>query len=91
MIRMFVRHRVTDFDSWKEGYVAFDAQRRAMGVRGDAVFRGAGDPEDVTIWHDFDDLAAGQSFLGSSELAAAMKNAGAVGEPHVWFVDREMP
>ena len=49
---------VADFATWKKGYDAFDATRKKLGVRAAAVFRGAVDRNDVTIFHDFDTLAA---------------------------------
>lgn len=91
MVRMFVRHTVSDFATWKQGYDEFDAQRRSMGVRGDAVFCGADNANDVTIWHDFDDLAAAQAFLGAPGLAEAMEAAGVVSEPQVWYANRDLP
>lgn len=91
MIRLFVRHKVANFATWRKGYDAFDAKRKSLGVRAAAVFRGAPDAQDVTIWHDFDDLAAARAFTKSPDLAAAMKSAGVVGEPQIWFADRELP
>jgi len=91
MIRLFVRHKVADFAAWKQGYDSFDAPRKKLGVRAAAVFQGAVDKGDVTVWHDFDTLAAAQAFMKSSELAAAMKKAGVVGEPQIWLANRELP
>ena len=91
MIRLFVRHKVANFAAWRKGYDAFDATRKKMGVRAAAVFRGAIDPNEVTIWHDLDTLVAAQALVKSPELAAAMKNAGVTGPPEVWFADRDMP
>ena len=91
MIRLFVRHQVAGFGAWKKGYDAFDATRKKLGVRGAAVFCGATNPNDVTIWHDFDTLAAAQAFVKSPELAAAMKTAGVTGPPEAWFADRDLP
>lgn len=90
MIRLFVRHKVADYAKWKKGYDAFDATRRKLGVRDAAVFSGAVQAEDVTIWHDFDTLEAAQAFTKSPELAAAMKNAGVVGAPEIWLASREL-
>ncbi len=90
MIRLFVRHKVADFAAWKRGYDSFDATRKKMGVRGAAVFQGAVDKGDVTIWHDFDTLEAAQALVKSPELAVAMKKAGVSGAPEVWFVSREL-
>ena len=60
-------------------------------VRAEAVFCGAESAEDVTVWHDFDDLATARDFIASSELRKAMQAAGVVGEPQIWFVMRELP
>ena len=91
MIRMFVRHQVDDFAPWKEHYDGFDAKRQEYGVRDHAVFAGAEDVNDVTVWHDFDDIASAQAFVNSDELRSAMAAAGVRSEPQVWFVNRSLP
>ncbi len=91
MIRMFVRHTVTDFNAWKRVYDDFEGGQKALGVRAEAVFCGAESPDDVTVWHDFDDLVTAQAFFVSSELRETMKVAGVVGEPEIWFALRELP
>lgn len=85
MIRMFVRHQVTDFAKWKQAYDNFDGERKGMGVVGDAVFTSADDPNDVTAWHDFDSLQSAQAFIGSERLREVMSEAGVAGEAVVWF------
>jgi hypothetical protein len=87
MIRMFVRHSVADFDTWKKAYDAFDAERREMGVRGDAVFRTAGHPNEVTAWHDFDTILEARAFAASERLREVMRKAGVASEPIVWFAN----
>jgi hypothetical protein len=42
-------------------------------VKGDAVFQTAGDPTDVTVWHDFETLAKAKKFAGSQHLKDVMK------------------
>ena len=49
MIRMFVRHRVANYGSWRKGYDAFDAHRPSFGVTAQAVYQDASDPEMVTV------------------------------------------
>ncbi len=88
MIRMFVRHDVIDYAAWKQAYDAFDAERRDLGVRGDAVFQCADNPNDVTVWHDFETLEAAQTFAGSERLREVMKDAGIACEPQVWFTEQ---
>src|SRR5262245_54379312 len=50
MVRLFIRHAVTDYKAWRKVYDDFDAERRSMGVVGDAVYRAVDDPNDVTVW-----------------------------------------
>lgn len=88
MIRMFARHPVNDYAAWKQAYDAFDAERREHGVKDDAVFQDATNPNDVTIWHDFDTLEAAQAFAGSERLHEVMQNAGVAGAPQIWFTER---
>lgn len=85
MVRMFVRHPVTDFAVWKQAYDEFDAERRGMGVMADAVFQAADDPNDVTACHAFESLHAAQAFMESPRLAEVMEAAGVAGEPAVWL------
>ena len=85
MVRMFARHQVADYDAWRKVYDAFD--RGALGVRQHAVYRSVDDPNDITVWHDFDDPATAESFTNSDELKAAMTEAGVVSAPNIWITN----
>jgi hypothetical protein len=86
MVRLFIRHDVADYDAWRKVYDEFDADRRPMGVTGDAVFQSIDDPNDVTVWHDFAEADEARGFVSSEALRAAMGRAGVQGEPQIWFV-----
>jgi hypothetical protein len=88
MIRMFVRHDVSDYTTWRRHYDGFDAERRTMGVRGDAVYLAADNRNDVTVTHDFDTLQAAQAFASSPRLREVMAGAGVVGKPTIWFTSQ---
>jgi hypothetical protein len=85
MIRMFIRHPVEDYARWRQGYDDFDEERKGMGVVGDAVYQSADDPNNVTVWHDFETLEAAQEFNSSPRLREVMANIGVVGEPQIWL------
>lgn len=87
MVRMFVRHPVQDFTTWKQAYDDFDAERAEWGVRDDAVFQSVDDPNDVTVWHDFDDVDSAREFAGSERLRQVMSSAGVAGEPTIWYTN----
>ena len=73
MVRLFVRHKVHDYAAWRKGYDAFDPTRVKLGAHGH------------TVWHDFNSREAAKAFANSAELKTAMKGAGVIGAPTVWF------
>ena len=85
MIRIFVKHKVDDYTAWRKGYDAFESARTKLGVRGHAVYRDVDDGNDVTVWHDFDNIEAAKAFGNSNELKAAMKDAGVMVAPMIWI------
>ena len=70
---------------WRNVYDDFAGQQQAAGVRAEAVYQSIDDPNDVTVWHDFDDAGSARALVGSAELRDAMGSAGVQGEPQVWF------
>lgn len=86
-VRMFVRHEVNDYASWRKGYDAFNPGSKP-GVVGQAVYQSADDPNDVTVSHDFSTVEKAKAFAASAELKAAMEKAGVKGAPQIWFASR---
>ena len=87
MVRMFVRHKVHDYATWRKGYDAFEPMRIKFGARGHGVYRSVDDGNDVTAWHDFDSAEAARTCASSDELKDAMKRAGVVGAPTIWLTN----
>jgi hypothetical protein len=85
MVRMFVRHDVADYATWREAYDSIDQDRQGMGVTDHAVYRSLDDQNNVTAWHDFASPDAAQSFASSTLLRDAMQRAGVQGQPQIWF------
>jgi hypothetical protein len=88
MVRLFVRHTVSDYDAWRKVYDEFDAERRPMGVTDNAVFQSIDDPNDVTVSHDFAGADEARAFVSSDALRDAMQRAAVQGQPEIWFVTR---
>jgi hypothetical protein len=85
VVRMFVRHTVADYDTWRQVYDSAGEMQEAAGVRGKGVYQSLDDPRDITVWHDFDDLETAQAFAGAADLGERMTAAGVQGEPEVWL------
>ncbi len=87
MTRLFARHEVEDYDAWRKVYDDFDGEREGMGVTAHGVYRGAANGQDVTLWHDFEDMAAAEAFANSPRLMEVMKDAGVSGQPDIWMTE----
>ena len=85
MVRMFARINVADYEAWRRVYDQFYGDRFAMGVLGAAAFQLVDDPNDVTIWHDFETAEVARDFVSSDALRDVMQRAGVQGEPEFWF------
>ena len=78
--------RFQDFATWKKAYDDFDAERQGLGVAGDAVYQTVDNPNEVTVYHDFNSIEDAKAFASSDKLKEVMKGAGVAGEPTIWFV-----
>ena len=88
MATLFARHTVADYGVWRKGYDEFDATRRSMGVTSDGVYQLDGNPNDITLYHEFATMDAAKAFAASNELRDAMAKLGVVGAPTIWFAQR---
>ena len=86
MIRLFAHHSVENYRAWRKAYNTFDAERKKMGVLGDAVYRAVDDPNDITVYHDFKTRKQAETFATSKRLKEVMKEAGVKGRQKIWFV-----
>lgn len=85
MIRVFVRHPVADDATWRQHDDDFDAERRGMGVMGDAVCQALDDSNDVTVWHDRASSDEAKAFASSPRVREVMAGAGVTATPAIWF------
>jgi hypothetical protein len=88
MATLFVRHPVTDYAKWRKAYDDFDAERQTMGVTSHGVYQLDGNPNDVTVYHEFATVEAAKAFAGSPRLKEVMAAAGDQGAPTVWITNR---
>jgi hypothetical protein len=88
MATLFVRHTVADYGKWRKAYDDFDAERRSMGVTSHGVYQLDGNPNDVTVYHEFGTAEAANAFAASPRLKEVMTGAGVQGVPTIWITQR---
>ncbi len=84
-VRMFVRHEVADYGTWRKAYDGFRATQRQMGVVAQSVYQSTDNPNDIIVLHDFKSEQSAKAFAGSDKLKAAMQSSGVKGTPTIWY------
>jgi len=87
MVHVLVRHKVADFNRWKESFDSYLNTRMHAGELGFHLFQGVDDPRDVTLLLDWDSIEHARRFMGSEELRSRMQQAGVVGTPDVQYIE----
>jgi hypothetical protein len=90
MVRLFVRIKVADYETWRKAYDHFYGERLDMGVIGAAAFQLVDDRNDVTVWHDFETDEVARAFVSSDALRNVMQHAGVQGGAPVLVHHREL-
>lgn len=82
---MFVKHKVSDYKTWKPSYDGLGPVRKQKGVTAASVHCDPNDPNTIIVTHQFKDMKAATGFANSVELKSAMAKAGVSDPPEIWF------
>ena len=87
MVHILVRHKVSDYNRWKEVFDSHLAVRKRAGETGFRLFHNVEDPHDIVLLLDWQSTEEARKFMTSNELRDAMQKAGVVGAPDVQFLE----
>lgn len=83
-----VRHKVSDFQKWKQFYEGADELHKRYGVMNAQVYRVADSPNEVVIVTEFKDMDSARGFGESAELKDAMMTSGVADQPSIYMTER---
>ena len=87
MPSLLVQHKVPDFDKWKALFDSDEENRRNHGSQGGFVWRGADDPNEISVLLHWDSVDNMKKFRDSPELKEKMKEAGITERPSFYFLE----
>ena len=87
MPTLFLKHKVSNYDSWRPAYDGHAGKRNEAGLKEIGVYRDSRDPNDLLIVWAADDLNKAKTFISSPDLKTRMKEAGVVSDPKFWFAE----
>lgn len=85
---VLVRHKVADFNKWKDAYEQGDSMRMAAGMHNYVIARGTEDSNMVFVSMRIEDTARANAFMANPNLKKIMHDAGVQGEPWRMTVHR---
>ena len=84
---LLVRHKVTDFSTWKAAYDSHSPAREKAGLKQEHLLRNIDDPNVVILLFEAEDVQKAREFANSSDLREAMQKAGVVDKPDIYFLN----
>jgi quinol monooxygenase YgiN len=87
MIHILVRHKVSDYNRWKEAFDSHLTTRKHAGETAFRIFHTVDDPLEVVLFFDWESIEQARKFMNSDELRKAMQQAGVEGTPDVRFIE----
>ncbi len=87
MVHVLVRHKVADYNQWKEAFDNHLSVRKRAGETGFRLFHDADDPRNITLLLDWPTVEEARRFMNSDELRNAMTKAGVVGAPEIQYLE----
>jgi quinol monooxygenase YgiN len=86
MIQVLVHHEVADYQSWRSAFDASLDFRHDGGECSCRIFRKAGNPNDLTLLFEWEDMAKAKRYMTSDEVRKKMQQAGVVGVPQIDYL-----
>jgi hypothetical protein len=84
-VRLMVRHKVKDWDTWKKAFDDHKQKRIDAGLTDRVVAHAVGDDHSVTLVFAVADVDKAKAFSKSADLKDIMNKAGVVGPPTFFF------
>ena len=87
MAWIHVRHRVQDYNKWKEVYDKTAGYKRHEGWKRYRVYQVSGDRQDLIVMEQFATLEQARAYVSSQFLLDAFEQEGVVGQPEILLLD----
>ena len=86
-----IRHKVTDYSTWRPEFDRHAGAQRSAGLTNPRVFRSSDEPNEVVIFFDANDAAKAKYFAASPDLKSTMGKAGVLDSPTFYFLESTEP
>ena len=88
MAHLLIRHKVKDYSVWKTTFDAFIETRRKSGEKSWQIWHPDGDPNNLVLLFEWDNLKNARAFMSNPDLKHAMEEAGVIEPPEAYFLEQ---
>ena len=85
---VMVRHKVQDYAKWKKVFDEDAGDIEKAGFKKYGLYRTSGEPNDLTLFLEIDDVNKVKEFMNSEKGKSRMKEGTVIGTPELVFLDR---
>jgi heme-degrading monooxygenase HmoA len=79
--------QIKDYNKWKKVFDKHGEVRKNKGSKGATIYRDSNDPKKLVIITKWDDMEAAKNFSLAEDLKIAMKKAGVMGLPKLYYLE----
>jgi heme-degrading monooxygenase HmoA len=79
--------QIKDYNKWKKVFDKHGEVRKNKGSKGATIYRDSNDPKKLVIITKWDDMEAAKNFSLAEDLKIAMKKAGVMGLPELYYLE----
>jgi len=83
---LLVRHKVKNFEAWKQVFESHVQAQKDAGLGVERVLRNLDDPSEVVLLFEVLDLEKARGFVTSSGVPEAQADSGVVDQPDLYFL-----
>jgi quinol monooxygenase YgiN len=87
MVHVLIRHKVSDYNRWKEAFDSHLTTRKRAGETGFRLFHSMENPLDLVLLLDWQSIDEARKFMASDDLRTTMEKAGVQGTPEVQYLE----
>lgn len=87
MAKVIIRHKISDYDTWKGHFDNFSSVRQEAGETSFKLFRGVDDQNELLIIVEWDNIENAKAFFSREDLKEKMQEAGVIEMPEIHFVE----
>ena len=87
MVHVLVRHKVADYNHWKQAFDSHLNTRKQAGETAFRIFHSVDDPREVVLFFDWESVEQARKFMNSEDLRKAMQQAGVEGPADVQYIE----